>query len=130
MFDYVKKLTKQAIFVEGIENIEDYKAGVWYCKAERCLFVINEQGMVHNEEGPAQIMFSMNNEVVSIVWKVNDLAHRLDGPAFYYFGSGQNLVSSSYTINNEYITEEMFWKHPLVLEHKLNSKLNSILNKL
>jgi len=69
--------------------------------------------ILHREDGPAVICKKGRKE-----WLQNDMLHRLDGPAIVH-DSGEEY----YFIEDNPITDEEYWNHPLVIEHKLNKIL-------
>lgn len=74
----------------------------------------------HREDGPAHIMFDMFG-YPSYYWYNHGKFHRNDGPAVInehsgLFGSGG---TKEYWINNEQMSEQDYWNHPLIMEYKL-----------
>ena len=83
-----------------------------------------EDGELHREDGPAVIMIGSLGET----WYYKGLRHRIGGPAQIYYSGSALLHSTStkveiYMIYGTYYSSINFWKHPLVLEYKLNKIL-------
>lgn len=63
-----------------------------------------------------------NEEANSTVYKLNGQYHRLDGPAivwFNYYGAQEG-----YFINGLELPKDSYYKHPLVMKHKLENILH------
>lgn len=70
--------------------------------------------IIHREDGPA-IIFSNGVKY----WFNHGKIHRLDGPACTY-----NSGEKEFWINDQFYSEEQYWKHPLILEHLMNQIIN------
>lgn len=66
----------------------------------------------HREDG-----FAIIHNDGTKYWMTNDKVHRLDGPAVICNDKEE------FWINNYHYHEYVFWKHSLVIEHKLNKIL-------
>lgn len=73
-------------------------------------------GRLHNTDGPAYFNRSSKNEV----WCMFGQHHRVGGPAVVH----ESFVE--YYIDDVEYMEEDYWKHPLVVEHKLNMIVNDL----
>lgn len=65
----------------------------------------NKRGRLHNDSGPARIIFDIKNGIPTPVvqeWHKNGIRHRLDGPALIVFWRGTNKIKTrSWFINGE-----------------------------
>jgi hypothetical protein len=55
---------------------------------------VNEQGIVHREDGPARIWVDGNKE-----WIINGKRHRLNGPAYEYSNGLENWWVNGYWVH-------------------------------
>lgn len=90
---------------EGHCYAKNYGTQYWYTKYKT----------LHNNDGPAIIKSSG-----PIQWFKNGKCHRLGGPAITNFNGREH-----YYIYGEWMTPKEYWEHPLVIEYKLNSILDS-----
>lgn len=93
----------------------DTPATVWY-----------EHGIEHRLDGPALV-----HDDGSEFWRRHGLTHRLDGPAAIW--SNESYIKEYrgmkiYYLHDEQFSEEEYWQHPLVQEHKLRRILNPSLD--
>lgn len=72
-----------------------------------------KNGNLHRDDEPA-IVYDSGTKY----WCINGLNHRLSGPAYI-----TNGYSKFYIHGKEYFEHE-YWKHPLVVEYKLNRILS------
>lgn len=88
---------------------------------------MNEITVRHFNEIPRGFTGKAVNKAGSIGFFQNSIYHRLDGPAFIY--PPGKVLEPDFIINGHAISEENFWKHPLVLNYPPNilKKLNEIL---
>lgn len=79
-----------------------------------------KNGKLHREDGPAIIRLSDKTEI----WYFEGRRHRIGGPAQTYFQDLETKIKI-FMLNEEYFSEKNYWKHPLVLEYKLNKILDN-----
>lgn len=87
---------------EGHCYVEKWAAQYWIKKGK----------ILHRDDGPAAVFDNGDK-----TWVINNLFHRLDGPAMF---NGDEIT---YYISDEKIGEEYYWNHPMVVEYKLNQIL-------
>lgn len=85
--------------------------GCCYITESRSIFWFKKGKIYHREDGPAII-----SDEGPKYWYQNHKPHRLCGAAFEY-SAGQKI----FYINGKLLSEQDYWTHPLVIEHKLNS---------
>ena len=78
--------------------------------------VLCKNGYIHSEDGPAIIHDNGTKE-----WRVEGKYHRLDGPAIEFLDSTDD--NTWFVDGNEH-TEQEYWGHPKVIQHKLEKILN------
>jgi len=76
----------------------------------KCWF---KNGKIHREGGPACVWKNIDYEQ----WIQNGDFHRLDGPASVHIVVG--IKTPVYYIHGKQYDLEDYWRHPLVLKHKL-----------
>jgi len=69
--------------------------------------------LLHRENGPA-VEFDNGTKY----WLINNQYHRVDGPAREYYSG----VKEWFIFDKEFLEKE-YWKHPLVIEYKINKLL-------
>lgn len=71
-------------------------------------------GKLHREDGPARIF----DDQTIVIWAYKGMYHRIGGPAIVYIDD--RLCDNLYYIHGHQYDKENYWKHPLVVQHKLN----------
>lgn len=122
-YGFIEQTRRDTVFVttttipefEYFENLPDEFQGWCYFpggKAGAGMKVcVGTNKQWHCEIGPAIIW-----DDGSLEWWQNDKKHRLNGPAVIY--NHGNI--KRYYINDKSYKEKEYWKHPLIVEYKLN----------
>ena len=74
-----------------------------------------KNGKIHREDGPARI-----DDDGDTYWYKEEKNHRVNGPARIWTTKNINY----YFINGDYLEEEEYWCHPLVVEYKVHRIIN------
>jgi len=123
--EYAKELILEIEHVLGVNSKEDlYKLSEkdgWYYNPNQ-----NEKGSIlyrKNKEYHTCPIYKTSIIFTSgmLRWFYNGKAHNICGPYEIF-----HLYETSYSINNELCSEEQYWKHPLVVEYKLNRILEHL----
>lgn len=119
--EYAKELILEIEQVLGVNSNKDlytsWEKDGWYYNANK-----NESGSIlyrKNKQYHTCPIYKQSMIFTSgmLRWFYNNKAHNICGP-FQIFG-----LERHYCINDKRLSEEEYWKHPLVLEHKLNKIL-------
>ena len=86
----------------------DYTGKVIFSDTGSILYL--KQGKWHREDGPAYI--GGDDDDKTLEWWVEDLRHRIGGPAF--IRDGDNL----YCIDGTIMDEQDYWLHPKLIKYK------------
>lgn len=96
----------------GFHRIPD---GVFYVKNHDSIIHFKNDSYFNESGGPSWIGRHI------VMWHCDNDFHRLDGPAIITRILGN---SKEFWIHGNNMLEDAYWKHPLVIKHKLSQIVN------
>lgn len=93
--------------------------GCFACQeSDNIVVIFMKNGCICRDDAPSKIYPNSYEYCVSN----NHEWHRIDGPAHVWLDGDE--VKQSYWIDDQPHTEEQYWNHPLVIQHKLKQIVN------